>query len=349
MDKQIHRKVSKTPRHKGHLRSSGPRPLPESFALPKGWELRSLLAAAAWYLLAALVLCYPISLHPGSLGPFCESTRAEYYAKENAWVVSWVGQQAIRDPLHLFDAPILHPLSHALAYTDHHIVPAVVALPILTITDDLVLTYNLTWFICLMATALGVYLLTVLWTGHRGAAVLAGLFFSFAPYRVGHGAFLQIQLLAFLPLGLACLHQYLKTGDRRWAWGLAGSFVLQSWCGLHLAVMTTLALPAALLVWAPGSARRRVLSAAGVLIASALLAAPLAFPQLWIGDLDTLLWFNESPAFESLLPLDYVTPSGWFTRFASLFPDVDYSSHLRRPFPEPRCWDSPCWEPSFCC
>jgi hypothetical protein len=267
--------------------------------------------------LAALLLCYPVSLHPGNLGPFCESTPAEYYAKENAWVLSWVGHQIIHDPLHLFDAPILHPLSHALAYTDHHIVPAVVALPILSITDDLALTYNLTWFTCLTATALGIYLLTVLWTGHRGAAVLAGLFFSFVPYRIGHGAFLQIQLLIFLPLGLACLYQYLRSGDRRWAWGLLGSFVLQCWCGSHLAIMAALALLSALLIWAPRSEWRRVASAAGILIAAALLAAPLAFPQLWVHDTETLPWLEDSSAYESATPLDYVTPSGRFTRFLS--------------------------------
>ncbi len=238
----------------------------------------------------------------------------------------------VHDPIHLFDAHIGHPLPHALVYTDHHLVPGTVALPILSITNDLALTYNLTWFIFLIATAMGVYLLAVLWTGHRGAAVLAGLFFSFVPYRVGQGAFLQIQLLAFLPLCLACLHQYLKTGDRRWAWGLAGSFVLQSWSGIHLAAMTTLALLTALLVWAPGSGGRRVLSAAGVLATAALLAAPLAFPQLWLGHIDTLPLFIESPAHEPLVPLDYITPSGWMTRFANLYPGFEYSSSPT-PFP----------------
>jgi hypothetical protein len=81
--------------------------------------------------------------------------------------------------------------------------------------------------------------------------------------------------------------------------------------------MTALACPTALLIWALRSELRRVVSAAGILVAAGLLAAPLAVPQLWVHDIDTSLWLEESSAYESAIPLDYVTPSGRLARYIS--------------------------------
>jgi hypothetical protein len=183
-----------------------------------------------------MALTYPLSLHPSNRGPFGDPIDEEY-----AWTLSWVAHQVVSHPLELFEANRFYPLPQALAYSEHLFVPGLLATPLLWLTDDLVLTHNLVLLGAIFASALGMYLLVSLLTGSCSAAILAGLFFSFAPLRFAWLNELPIQLYAFLPVSLACLHLFFKTGARRWAWGFAAFLLGQSLSGNYLAVMATVA------------------------------------------------------------------------------------------------------------
>ena len=52
-------------------------------------------------------------------------------AELNTWIVAWVAHILPRDPLSLFEAPILYPEHHSLAFSEHMFVPSVMGAPLL--------------------------------------------------------------------------------------------------------------------------------------------------------------------------------------------------------------------------
>src|SRR5258708_8301175 len=55
--------------------------------------------------------------------------------------------------------------------------------------------------------------------GSRGAGVLAGSVFAFAPYRVEHVMHMELQWAMWMPLAFLALHRTFDTG--KWTYGLA--------------------------------------------------------------------------------------------------------------------------------
>lgn len=267
---------------------------------------RDLLRAVAIFGLATVALTYPLSFHPSNRGPF-----GDPIAEANAWTLSWVAHQVTSQPLRLFEANRFYPLPQALAYSEHLFVPGLLATPLLRLTDDLVLTHNLVLLSAIFASALGMYLLVMLLTGNGSAAILAGLFFSFAPLRFEWLGELQIQLYAFLPVSLACLHLFFKTGARRWAWGFAAFWLLQSLSGNYLAVMATVAGAIALGVELTGTSRpwRDLTRLPLALACAAPVAYLFALPYIQVHSTMPPEPNRSEIAFQSAGPMAYLASS----------------------------------------
>ncbi len=280
--------------------------------LSRGGDWSELLLASAVFAFATLVLTYPLATSPASLGRFDNGD-----ARLNAWAISWVAHQVVHDPLRLFDANTFYPLAKTLAFSEHLFVPGLMALPLLLVTNDLVLSYNLVLLASIFLSALGMYLLTFSLTGGRVAAILAGLFFSFAAFRFNRLPHLQMQLYAFLPLALLGLHKFLETGKRNWAWGSAAFFVLQVLSGTYLAAMTAVAILIAVATLVVGSGRSRTELKSLVLAfaVAALSIYPFARPYLWVNQHLGIEW--DLAGIESLS----ATPESYLAA----------SSHLYRP------------------
>ena len=56
-------------------------------------------------------------------------------------------------------------------------------------------------------------------TGSRGAGLIAGIVFSFAPYRFDHFMHMELQWAMWTPLAFLALHRAYDTG--RWRYGIA--------------------------------------------------------------------------------------------------------------------------------
>ena len=282
------------------------------FRLSRGGDWSQLLLASAVFAFATLVLTYPLATSPASLGRFDNGD-----ARLNAWAVSWVAHQVVHDPLRLFDANTFYPLAKTLAFSEHLFVPGLMTLPLLLVTNDLVLSYNLVLLASIFLSALGMYLLTFSLTGGRVAGILAGLFFSFAAFRFNRLPHLQMQLYAFLPLALLGLHKFLETGKRNWAWWSAAFFVLQVLSGTYLAAMAAVAILIAVSTLVVGSGRSRTELKSLVLAfaVAALCIYPFARPYLWVNQHLGIEW--DLAGIESLS----ATPESYLAA----------SSHLYRP------------------
>jgi hypothetical protein len=193
--------------------------------------LRSSVFICALYGLLALISTHPLWRHlttavPSDIGdPLL-----------NTWILAWDGHALLTDPDHLFDANIFFPLKDTLAYSEHLLGTALPMLPILLISGEPVLAYNVAFLTSFALSGFGLYLLALRYTENRLAAFLAGLAFAFAPYRLSLMGHLSLLTIQWLPLALLYLDTFMSTISRRSLALFAFFFICQAATSWHLAV-----------------------------------------------------------------------------------------------------------------
>ena len=237
----------------------------------------------------------------------------------NAWILAWDAHALLNRPERLFDANIFFPLPNTLAYSEHLLATALLAMPLQGVSGQPLLTYNVSLLASFALSGLGMYLLCLRWTGRRAAALVAGLAYAFTPYRLAAISHLQLLTVQWLPFSLLALDQVLARSGRdggqdthAGAGGrgvgkallLFGMFtllqVLSSW---YLAVFSALVLVLYLVAWSGRYGWRRMLQALPGLLAAggvvALLAMPVALP-----------YFAVLPQLEATRPVELVSLLG---------------------------------------
>jgi hypothetical protein len=165
--------------------------------------------------------------------------------------------------------PAFAPLQGVTAFTEHFLLAYPLASPIIWLTGNAVLAYNVVFLLVWPVNALAAYALAHELTGSRPAAFVGGLAFGFAPYLAGHLSHLQLLLVFGMPLGLLGLHRYRRTG----AWSDAALFAV-GWLATALASAYTLVFfPVLVLLWCiwfvrPGEWRSLAAPAAAAVVAS---------------------------------------------------------------------------------
>jgi hypothetical protein len=199
----------------------------------------------------------------------------------NTWVIAWVAHQAPRDPIHLFDAPIFHPASDALAFSEHMFVPSMIGAPLLWSGFSPVLVYNVLVWLGLGLSGFAMCVVMHRWTGSSVASIVAGSLYSFNAHLLTRYPHLQALHIQFFPIVLFAFDRVLRGGGLRDAALFGGMFVLQSLCSNYTMVLMTGALLAALVVRAEpwGAGARRIWSLLAIAGAVAgLLLLPFVLP-----------------------------------------------------------------------
>ncbi len=230
------------------------------------------LAALAFFLAMAVLHSWPLASDPVHLARL-----DNHDAELNTWIVAWVAHILPRAPLSLFEAPILYPEPHSLAFSEHMLVPSLMGAPLLWLGASPVLVYNLLIMAGLALSGWAMYLLMARWTGSVAAGMIAGLLYAFNAHVLTRFVHLQAQHVEFFPLMLYALDRVIVDRRPRHAALLAAAFVLQSLCSNYLLVFATYALAAAVLVrW------RELRRPAWLLLAAAGVASVVAMaPFLW--------------------------------------------------------------------
>ncbi len=170
---------------------------------------REILAAAAVFLLATILLTWPQAVRLGSgLGDLWD-------AKLNAWIFHWDYHQTFRDPLALFHANIFYPAKYTLAFSENLWGAAVFGFPLFAGGASTTFVYNFLFLLGMFLSALGAWALARYLTGDPGASLLAGLVYAFVPWRLSQIPHVQFQWGPFLPLLLLFLLRFLDGGRRR--------------------------------------------------------------------------------------------------------------------------------------
>jgi hypothetical protein len=164
---------------------------------------REALLVVSAFACLSLVATFSLILHlgralPGDLGdPLFTS-----------WLLGWDADR-LRHGLHGFwDAPILFPSRNTIAFSEHMLGIAILVAPVIWLTGNPILGYNIAFLLTSVIAGSGMYLLARELTGRRDAAFLAGLAFAFAPMRALHISHLQVLAWGWMPVALWGLHRY---------------------------------------------------------------------------------------------------------------------------------------------
>jgi hypothetical protein len=165
----------------------------------------------------------------------------------NAWILGWVSDTAVSNPLAIWRAPIFHPHADTLAYSEHLFGVALFVAPVYWLTGDAILTYNVAFLAGYAFAGLAMFLLVRELTGRSDAAVVAGVLFACSPYLVSsHVARLQMLTCGWSALALMFLHRYVATGaSRPFGWFIV-CWALQALSNMYLGAY--LALPVGVVV-----------------------------------------------------------------------------------------------------
>lgn len=272
---------------------------------------------AALYLALAIATTWPLARGLGSAVP---SDLGDPLL--NAFILDWGlthltalaggDVSAFRSFWH---APIFHPAPLVLAYSEHLLGQAALIWPLHAMGGNILLCYNVLFLATFVLAGLGMYLFTRELTGSAPAAVMAGLLYGFALYRVPQYPHLQTLSSHWLPFALYGLRRYFVTRRLRPLAGATLALIAQNLSNGYYLLFFSLFVAAYCLaeIVDRGAWRdRRVL--AGLASAAAVTAVatlPVLVPYLALRSLgferrglgevqafsaDALAWVTASPA-----------------------------------------------------
>jgi hypothetical protein len=153
----------------------------------------------------------------------------------NLWWIRWAVTCKGQAPFHT--SMLYHPDGVSLAYHTLNLFNGCLAILFQTVLGlNLITTFNVISLLTFVASGLSTFVLVRSMTGSPTAGLVAGLIFTFSPYRVGRVSFGNLDLYStqFIPLLVWFLTRMNQTHQWRYAMGAAIALSLTGWCSLEL-------------------------------------------------------------------------------------------------------------------
>ncbi len=211
------------------------------------------------------------------------------------WVLAWDVHALTTNPTHLYDGNIFYPLHQTLAFQDTALSVMPIVAPIILLTGDAVLAYNVLFVLSFALCAWSAFLLARLLSGSTAGAYVAGAIYGFSAYRMAHLIHLNLLCAFFIPLVLL-FWERARRGDARGWIGVGAFFILQALAALYYAAFLAVALVLLFVLEALHARRLRridptalprlrrfALGGAVAALATSLIIAPLLLPYLRTG------------------------------------------------------------------
>jgi hypothetical protein len=200
----------------------------------------------------------------------------------NTWILDWDWYATFHQPLRLFHANTFHPAKYSLAYSENLYGLAVFLFPLRAAGIGPLTAYNIAMLAGFAFCGFAAYLLALRLTGSWLAAMAAGVFYAFVPFRIVHLAHLQHVWGGWLPLLLLTLLRYAERPTRKRAVAFAAVFVLNGLTNIHYLLFGAFATGITALFLLPREKWRELAFAmAGAL----LILAPFLYPYAAVAKL----------------------------------------------------------------
>ena len=219
------------------------------------------LIALSGYAGLSILMTWPLAAH------LSDSLGSGIDPQLQTWILAWDVHALRSHPAEVWQAPIFFPYPNTLAYSDHHLVLALLSAPIMWLTNNPVLAYNLLVLLSFVLSGWAVYALGLDMlqecSGGRAEealmAFVAGAAFSFGSFRMAQFVHLQMLQTCWLAFALLFLRRSLRPQGRWWDVLLLALFsALQCITALYFAYFTLLTLGLYILVWMIEVGRRSV-------------------------------------------------------------------------------------------
>lgn len=198
---------------------------------------RGSLIRAGLYALLLVAFTAPVSFDPGARR-FAEGPDTRLYL----WTIGWDLHALKTDPLSIFSANIFFPEAQTLAYSEHLIGAALLALPLSLLTANLDALLNFVLLLATFLTAVGCDRLARECGASSRGALLAGIVGGFAGPKLSRLSQAHLATLHFIPWALAFAIRYLRDGRPRDLLITLALFGLQALTSGHGGLFLALAL-----------------------------------------------------------------------------------------------------------
>lgn len=224
------------------------------------------LLAFGTFLAIAVALTWPMAVNPG--GTVMPDAGDPLL---NTWILWW---NATTLPLTTtwWNAPVFFPAEGAITFSEHLLGLWPLASPIVWLTGSPLAAYNVTLLLTFALSATAAFLLGYELTGRWDAALVCGVAFGFAPYRIAQLPHLQVLASFWMPVALLGLHRYLRDGKTTSVVLFASAWLMQALSNMYFMLF----FPLLVLLWCLWFVRpQQWRKAAVIAIAAGLAALPL--------------------------------------------------------------------------
>jgi len=158
----------------------------------------------------------------------------------NSWILAWDVKKIVSlDWKGFFDANIYFPYKRTLAYSEFLFTQSLFGLPVLLISGNPILAYNIVFLLAFITSGFGMYLLASSLAKNTAAGIIAGIIYTFSPFMMAHLPHLQVISAGGIPLALLFLHRYFANSSGRDFFLFALFFILQVLANGYYALFLT--------------------------------------------------------------------------------------------------------------
>jgi hypothetical protein len=186
------------------------------------------------FVVITVVMTYPWA---GHLNNWVHDGADSYFI---AWTLAWDVHAFQEGFSNIFDANIFYPHENTLAYSEHLIGTAILAWPIIALTNNPILAYNLVMFLFFVLGAYCMYLFMYYLTRNSAVSIISAIIFGFNPFRVIHFSQIHLQVIFFFPLILLILHRLVNSKKNRNFVYLILAYVFLGYMSGHYFLMMTI-------------------------------------------------------------------------------------------------------------
>ena len=198
-----------------------------------------------------------------------------------SWIWSWDIHALTTDPLNLFQANIFAPFEKTLTFSETMLGTAFLAWPILLISDNVILAFNMVSLLTFAISGLGMYLLVYYLTKNKWASFLGALIYAFAPYKLLHNGHLHLTGM-WLPFVFLYLHKFFKNNSLKNILLLTLFIILVLLTGFHYFIFLPIVIAIFGITYISKNAfklnKNNLIKISASLIMLLLITIPLVFP-----------------------------------------------------------------------
>ncbi len=164
-------------------------------------------AALIFFILVSAAFTWPLAIN-------LENTLPDWGdGADAAWRIGSIAHQLRVDPLHLYNTSAFYPMANGLALDELLTGQGLLAAPIIWLTANPPLAFNLLVFLSFTLSGLGMWLLVRHLTRNSGAGLVAGLIFAFSPWHYGQYGHLGLGAQHWMIFALFFLIRFLEKTD----------------------------------------------------------------------------------------------------------------------------------------